>query len=58
MFRSNPEISYRDVGLLALAQAMLMTGTSLLISTSALVGRNLAPDPAWATYRLDCSSSR
>jgi len=52
MFRSNPEISYRDVGLLSLAQAMLMTGTSLLISTSALVGRNLAPDPGWATIPL------
>jgi MFS family permease len=52
MFRSNPEISYRDVALLALAQAMLMTGTSLLISTSALVGRNLAPDPGWATIPL------
>ena len=52
MFRSNPEISYRNVGLLALAQAMLMTGTSLLISTSALVGRNLAPDPGWATIPL------
>lgn len=52
MFRSNPEISYRDVGLLALAQAMLMTGTSLLVSTSALVGRELAPDPGWATIPL------
>ncbi len=52
MFWSNPEISYRNVGLLALAQAMLMTGTSLLISTSALVGRNLAPDPGWATLPL------
>ncbi len=46
------EISYRDVGLLALAQAMLMTGTSLLISTSALVGRNLSDDPGWATIPL------
>ncbi|MBS0001939.1 MAG: MFS transporter [Thioalkalivibrio sp.] len=52
MFRSNPEISYRDVGLLAMAQAMLMTGTSLLVSTSALVGRELAPDPGWATIPL------
>jgi MFS family permease len=52
MFRSNLEISYRDVALLALAQAMLMTGTSLLISTSALVGRSLAPDPGWATVPL------
>jgi len=46
------DISYRDVGLLALAQAMLMTGTSLLITTSALVGRNLADDPGWATIPL------
>jgi Zn-dependent protease with chaperone function len=45
-------ISYREVGLLALAQAMLMTGTSLLISTSALVGRNLSEDPALATIPL------
>jgi hypothetical protein len=46
------QISYREVGLLALAQAMLMTGTSLLISTSALVGRNLSADPALATIPL------
>lgn len=46
------EISYRNVGLLALAQAVLMTGTSLLITTSALVGRNLSDDPVWATIPL------
>lgn len=46
------EISYRNVGLLALAQAVLMTGTSLLITTSALVGRNLSDDPVWATTPL------
>lgn len=45
-------IAYRDVGLLALAQAMLMTGTSLMISTSALVGRDLAADPGLATIPL------
>jgi len=48
----NPEISYRNVGLLAFAQAMLMTGTSLLVATSALVGLRLAENPALATIPL------
>jgi MFS family permease len=52
MSAAQPAISYRDVALLAVAQAMLMTGTSLLISTSALVGRNLAADPGFATIPL------
>lgn len=49
---SNPDISYRNVGLLAFAQAMLMTGTSLLVATSALVGLRLAENPALATIPL------
>ncbi len=42
----------RNVILLAFAQAMLMTGMSLILSSSALVGMQLAPDPAWATLPL------
>lgn len=52
MSADRPAISYRDVVLLAVAQAVLMTGTSLLIATSAIVGRNLAADPGWATIPL------
>ncbi|HXH02153.1 MAG TPA: MFS transporter, partial [Candidatus Competibacteraceae bacterium] len=43
---------YRNVLLLALCQALLMTGTSLLIASSALVGRMLTPLPALATLPL------
>ncbi|MCP1673088.1 MFS family permease [Natronocella acetinitrilica] len=43
---------YRNIALLALAQAMLMSGTSVLIATSALVGRALADNPALATIPL------
>ena len=42
----------RNVLLLAACQAMLMTGGSLLIATSALVGYRLAPDKALATLPL------
>ena len=42
----------RNVLLLAASQAMLMTGGSLLIATSALVGYRLAPDKALATLPL------
>lgn len=42
----------RNVVLLAACQAMMMTGGSLLIATSALVGERLAPDPAMATLPL------
>ena len=42
----------RNVLLLAACQAMLMTGGSLLIATSALVGYRLAPDKAFATLPL------
>ena len=38
--------------MLAACQAMLMTGGSLLIATSALVGYRLAPDKALATLPL------
>jgi MFS family permease len=42
----------KNVLLLAACQAMLMTGGSLLIATSALVGFRLAPDKALATLPL------
>lgn len=41
-----------NVLILAFCQAMLMAGASLLISSSALVGRMLAPDPGLATVPL------
>ncbi|MFB4202708.1 Riboflavin transporter RfnT [wastewater metagenome] len=43
---------YRNLTLLALCQAVLMTGTSLLVSTSALVGSALADSPVLATVPL------
>ena len=42
----------KNVLLLSAAQAMMMTGGSLLIATSALVGFQLAPDKALATMPL------
>jgi len=42
----------KNVLLLAACQAMLMTGGSLLIATSALVGYRLAPDKTLATLPL------
>lgn len=42
----------RNILLLALSQAMMIVGTSLLISTSALVGLSLAPQPSLATVPL------
>ncbi len=41
--------SHRSVLLLAVAQALAMSCSSLMISTSPLVGRMLSPDPALAT---------
>ena len=43
---------HRNVLLLALCQAMSMTGATLLIATSALVGFRLAPDRSLATLPL------
>jgi hypothetical protein len=45
-------MNYRNVALLAVCQAVLMTGSSLLIATSALVGAALADSAAWATIPL------
>lgn len=42
----------RNVLLLALCQALMLTGTSLLLSTSALVGARLADSPTLATLPL------
>ncbi len=42
----------RNVLILALCQAMLFTGIGLVISSSALIGKELAPSPAWATLPL------
>lgn len=38
--------------LLALCQAMLMSGASLMITTAAVVGDRLSSDPQWATLPL------
>jgi len=42
----------RNVALLALCQALLMTGNVVLVATSGLVGFALAPAPEWATLAL------
>jgi len=42
----------RNVPLLAVCQALMMSGTSLIITTSALVGFALARDKSWATLPL------
>ncbi len=42
----------RNVLILAFCQAMLFSGTGLILSSSALIGRDLAPSPAWATVPL------
>ena len=39
----------RNVGLLALCQAMFMTTTSAIIASAALIGHLLAEDKSWAT---------
>jgi MFS family permease len=41
-----------NVFILALCQAMLLTGTSTIIATSALIGVAIAPDPGLATLPL------
>ncbi|MEX0732930.1 MAG: MFS transporter [Aquisalimonadaceae bacterium] len=45
-------MQYRNIALLALCQAVMMTGTSVLIATSALVGRILSDDPSLATVPM------
>jgi MFS family permease len=42
----------RNVLILAFCQAMLFSGTGLVISSSALIGKDLAPSAAWATVPL------
>jgi MFS family permease len=42
----------RNVIILAFCQAMLFSGTGLIISSSALIGKSLAPSAAWATLPL------
>ena len=42
----------RNVLILAFCQAMLFTGTGLVIASSAVIGKQLAPSPAWATLPL------
>lgn len=42
----------RNVIILAFFQAMLFSGTGLIISSSALIGKDLAPTAAWATLPL------
>jgi MFS family permease len=42
----------RSVYILAFCQAILFSGTGLIISSSALIGRELAPSPAWSTIPL------
>ena len=42
----------RNALLLAVCQALYISGISLMISTAPLVGRMLAGDPGWATFPL------
>ena len=42
----------RNVLLLAICQALYISGTALMISTAPLVGQMLAEDPGWATAPL------
>ena len=42
----------RNVLILAFCQAMLFSGTGLVIASSALIGKDLAPNSAWATVPL------
>ena len=42
----------RNVVLLAICQALAMTGMTMNITVTALTGHDLAPDPAWATVPL------
>ena len=46
---------YRNVPLLALCQAMMVSAMSLVISTAALVGYQLAPDKSYATLPVAAS---
>jgi MFS family permease len=39
----------RNVAILAICQALMMSGNSLLITATALVGLQIAPRPSWAT---------
>ena len=51
--RFRPMNSFRrNVPLLAVCQALMMSGSSLIITTSALVGYSLAVDKSWATLPL------
>ena len=42
----------RNVPLLATCQALMMSGASLIITTTALVGYGLAQNKSWATLPL------
>lgn len=42
----------KNVFILAMCQALAMSGTSMLIAVSALAGQMLAPDKAWVTLPL------
>ena len=42
----------RNVLILAICQAILFSGIGLVLSSSALIGKGLSPDPAWATLPL------
>lgn len=49
---TQPPRVYGDILLLTLCQAMLMTGTSLVLASSAIIGGQLAIHPALATVPL------
>lgn len=45
-------LPFRSIGVLTLCQALAMTCSAMVISVTALVGRQLAPDPSLATLPL------
>ncbi|MBO43085.1 MAG: MFS transporter [Rhodospirillaceae bacterium] len=48
----SPDPTKKNVLILSVALGLAMTGTSIVLTISALVGVTMAPDPAWATLPL------
>ncbi|MBE89782.1 MAG: MFS transporter [Rhodospirillaceae bacterium] len=47
-----PDPTKKNVLILSIVLGLAMTGTSIVLTISALVGVTMAPDPAWATLPL------
>ncbi|MBT6066688.1 MAG: MFS transporter, partial [Proteobacteria bacterium] len=44
----------RNVLLLSACQALMLSGSSLIVATSALIGLSLAENKLWATVPIGC----